>query len=139
MDYAVDLDPMHKVLRVTVMRTVVNDEASREIYRTVARIAAAGGPYALILDLSQVVDYPVSSDCIRELAASGPAVPGGRSEVIAASRPVVYGVARMAELLRDSMGWQQLEVVQSMDEAYELLEVSPQDFTQRLFPETIAA
>ena len=43
----------------------------------------------------------------------------------------------MFELSRGSMGGQ-LRVVQSMDEAYELLQVSPQDFTQRLFPESVA-
>jgi hypothetical protein len=45
----------------------------------------------------------------------------------------------MAELLRDSTGGQQLEVVRSVVEAYEFLKVTPQDFTQRLFPERMAA
>ena len=33
----------------------------------------------------------------------------------------------------------QVQVVQSSDEAYELLKVSSEDFTQRLFPEEVAA
>jgi hypothetical protein len=44
----------------------------------------------------------------------------------------------MFELYRDSMGGQ-LHVVHSMDEAYDLLKVSPQDFFQRLFPVDVAA
>jgi hypothetical protein len=44
----------------------------------------------------------------------------------------------MFEMHRDSMEGQ-FHVVHSLDEAYDLLEVSPEDFTQRLFPERIAA
>jgi hypothetical protein len=43
----------------------------------------------------------------------------------------------MFELHRDSMGLQ-VQVVQSLGEAYELLRVTPQDFTRRLFPEDAA-
>jgi hypothetical protein len=44
----------------------------------------------------------------------------------------------MFEMHRDSMGVQ-VQVVRSLDEAYDLLGVSPEDFTQRLVPETMAA
>jgi hypothetical protein len=44
----------------------------------------------------------------------------------------------MLELHRDSMGGQ-LRIVHSIDEAYELLEVTPQDFSERLFPADLAA
>jgi hypothetical protein len=44
----------------------------------------------------------------------------------------------MFELQRDSMGGQ-LQVVHSLDEAYDLLEVTPEDFTERLFPVDVAA
>jgi hypothetical protein len=45
----------------------------------------------------------------------------------------------MFELYRDSMGGNLQSVVPSIDEAYELLKVSPEDFTQRLSPEDLAA
>jgi len=132
MDYVVDLDPTHRVLRTTVT-TAVTDESFQEIYRSVARLSATGGPYASILDLSQVVDFPVSPETIRVFAATSPAVPGERPRVMVAPQSALYGLARMFELHRDSMGGQ-LQVLHSMDEAYDLLKVSPQDFTQRLFP-----
>jgi hypothetical protein len=44
----------------------------------------------------------------------------------------------MFELYRDSMAGQ-LQVVHSMDEAYDLLKVSPQDFTERQFQVDVAA
>jgi hypothetical protein len=44
----------------------------------------------------------------------------------------------MLELTRDSMGGQ-LQVVHSLEEAYEIVGVRPEDFTERLFPEDRAA
>ena len=44
----------------------------------------------------------------------------------------------MFELLRDSMGGQ-FHVVHELGEAYDLLEVTAEDFTQRLIPEDLAA
>jgi len=104
------------------------------MYRTVGRLASQGGPYAAITDLSQVAAFPVSSDAVRALEATAPAIPlGKRLSVIVARQPALFGLARMFELSRNSMGGQ-LKVVQSMDEAYNLLEVDPKDFSQRLFP-----
>jgi hypothetical protein len=137
MDYAVDLNPTHSVLRITVT-TTVTDDAFKDIYRAVARLASRGGPYAAILDFSQVVNFPISSDTIRAFAAIAPAVPAGRPRVVVAPQPVQYGIARMFELYRDSMGVE-IQVVHSMDEAYEFLKVSPDDFSQRLFPADAAA
>ena len=137
MDWVVDLDPIHRVLRITVA-TALTDESCTEIYRTVSRLASRGGPYAAITDLSQVPDFPVSSGAVRALAAEAPAIPlGGRPSVIVARQPALYGLARMFELSRGSMGGQ-LQVVQSIDDAYHLLKVAPQDFSQRLFPEDVA-
>jgi hypothetical protein len=137
MAYMVDLDPTHRVIRITVT-TAVTDESFKHIYRSIARFAAKGGPYASILDLSQVVDFPISSDTIRAFAATAPAVPGGRPRVIVAPRPEVYGLSHIYEMHRDSMGVE-VQVVRSVDEAYELLKASPKDFTQHLLPETMAA
>jgi len=134
-DYAIDLDPMHRVLRVSVI-SALTDESCIEIYQTVARLASEGGPYAAIGDVSQVVNFPVSCDTVRALAATAPAIPGERARVIVAGQPALYGLARMFQLSRDSMGGQ-LKVVQSMDEAYELLEVAPRDFCRRIFPEDV--
>jgi hypothetical protein len=137
MAYLVDLAPTHKVLRITVT-TAVTDESFKHIYRSIARFAAKGGPYASILDLSQVMDFPVSSDTIRDFAAGGAAVPGERHRVVVAAQSVLYGLVPMFELHGESTGVQ-VEVAHSIDEAYELLGVSPEDFTQRLLPETMAA
>jgi hypothetical protein len=44
----------------------------------------------------------------------------------------------MFELSRDSMGGQ-LHVVRTIEEAYTLLNVAPQDFSERVFPVGVVA
>ena len=136
MDFVVDLDPTHRVLRITVS-SAFTDEGCTDLYRTVERLASRGGPYAALTDLSQVVDVALSYNTVRALAKTDPAVPVGRPRVIVAREPAMYGLARMFELRRDSMGGQ-LHVFRSMHEAYDLLKVTPGDFSQRLFTEDLA-
>jgi hypothetical protein len=137
MKYVIDLDPTHQALRVTVTRTVT-DPATRELYASVGDVAAAGGPYAAIFDLSGVTGNQLSIETVLDLVRKRPAVPGGRPRVVVAPRPEDYGLFRMFEVLRDEMG-RKLHLVISMDEAYALLGVSSENFSQRLFPEQVAA
>jgi hypothetical protein len=137
MKYVIDLDPTHEVLRVTVTGTVT-DQASREAYASLSHFAGTGGPYALILDMTGVTGNQLSIETIRDLAQKPPAVPFGRPRAVVAPRPEDYGVVRMFELWRDDIRGQ-LHLVLSMDEAYALLGVRPEDFSQRLFPEQLAA
>jgi hypothetical protein len=58
--------------------------------------------------------------------------------MMVAPQPALSGLARMFEMHRESLGVQ-VQVVHSMDEAYDLLGVTPQDFSKRLFPEDEAA
>jgi hypothetical protein len=139
MDYVVDLDPTHRVLRITIT-TALTDEACTNIYRALERLGSQGGPYkAAIVDLTQVVDFPVSAETIRAFAATGQAIPGQGPRVTVASDPALYGLARMFELQRDSMGGNLQTVVRSLDEAYDLLKVTAEDFSERLFPERMVA
>jgi hypothetical protein len=136
MDYVIDLDPTHLILRVTIGK-VLTDELSQEIYRAVERLASRGGPFAGIFDLSKVEDDRVSPEVAAEQAVSDPPIPGKRLSVLVA-KPVLYEHLRMVELTRNWMGGQ-TELVESMDEAYRLLGVRPEDFSQRLFPKKLAA
>src|SRR6516165_10672741 len=102
MKYVIDLDPTHQVLRATVTGTMT-DSAFREMYASFSHFAAAGGPYAGILDLSGVTGNQLSLETIRDLAKQPPAVPGGRPRVIVAPRPEEYCLLRMFERLRDEM------------------------------------
>jgi hypothetical protein len=131
-DYVIDLDPTHRVLRLTAGKTLT-DANLVEMCTTMARFASQGGRYAAIFDGSAVVDATVSAQTVRSLAAKAPAVPAGTLRVVVALNLVVYGQSRMIELLRDGMGGQ-FRVVRSLDDAYALLGVNHDSFTKRLFP-----
>lgn len=131
-DYVIDLDPVHRVLRLTAGKTLT-DAILVEAQTTVTQLASQGGPYTAIFDGSAIVDVTVSAPTVRRLAQKAPAVPSGTLRVVVAPLSVVYGLARMIELLRDGMGGL-FHVVRSLDEAYAMLGVNPDSFTQRLFP-----
>jgi hypothetical protein len=137
MHFDIDLDPTHQVLRVTVTAAVATHEFAEDCYRCVKRIASWGGPYAGIWDLSGVTNTTESTDQIRNRERD-PAIPAGRTRVVVAKEPVIYGLSRMVELTRDSMGGQ-LQVVHTLEEAYAIVGVRPEDFTERLFPEVAVA
>ena len=137
MDYVIDLDPTHLILRVTIGK-VLTDKLSQEIYQTVKRLASRGGPFAGIFDLSKVEDDRVSPEVAAELAASDPPIPGQGLCVLVANAPVLYEHLRMLELSRSWIG-EQVELVESMDEAYRRHGVRPEDFSERLFPKKLAA
>src|SRR5215510_5431502 len=137
MDYAIDIDPAHSVIRLT-MTAVVTEELAEECYRSIAFIASRGGPYAAIFDLSRVTGTTLSPDAVRGPARRAPAVPAGRPRVIVADEPWIFGMARMFQICRDSLG-EQFHVVRSLEEAYEMVGVRPEDFTQRIFPKGLAA
>ena len=133
MDFQVDLDPTQLVLRGTITAAILTKELADDYYRTLSRVASRGGPCAAIFDLSVVTSTTMSHDAIKGLARRPPAVPAGRTRVIAAKEPHIYGLARMFQLFRDFMGGQ-FRVVRSMEDAYNLIGVRPEDFIQRIFP-----
>ena len=138
MDYRIDLDPRHSVICVTVTAAVLTHELTEDSYRSVARIASRGGPYATIWDLSGVTGTTLSANDVTSWAQRGPAVSGARVRVLVAKTPVIYGLSRMFELISDCLG-EQFQVVRSMEDAYKIVGVRPEDFTVRLFPAHRAA
>jgi hypothetical protein len=103
-----------------------------DAYRSLGRLAAQGGPYSAIIDCSRVEDLKLSAETVRSLAMGDLAVPGGRPRVAVVNTLVMYGLTRMFESTRTSMGLQ-FHIVWSVDEAYALLGVNLKDFSQRLF------
>jgi hypothetical protein len=80
----------------------------------------------------------ISTDTLRSLACRKPSVPAGRPHVVVGKVPVIYGLARLFQICGESVS-KECEVVHSLEEAYEIVGTHPEDFTQRLFPERVAA
>jgi hypothetical protein len=75
---------------------------------------------------------------VRSFARRRPSIPTGRPHVVVGKFPVIYGLARLFQMCGESVG-KEFEVVHSLEEANEIVGSHPEDFTQRLFPERLAA
>jgi hypothetical protein len=137
MDFVIDLDVTHRVFRVTITAAVLTEELAEDYYRNLSLVAARGGPYAAICDYSRVTSTTLSSDTVRGWAKRHPA-PGRRDHVLVAKESAIFGLARMLQLHQDFWG-EHFQVVRSLEEAYAMLGVRPEDFTRRVFPQDLAA
>ena len=135
--YVIDLDPAARIVRVTV-DGILTDELLVETYGTLERLVSGEGPYSGIFDFSKVVEDVVSSEGISALARKAAIVLSGKLRVVVAGTPGLHGLFRMYEMSRDGMR-ADLQVVGSIDEAYRMFGVHPENFSQRLFPALIAA
>jgi hypothetical protein len=141
MHYQVDLDPAHSVIRLTVMEESVSLECAEDCYQRLSLLASSGGPYAAIYDLSAAKDTSIPTDMIRNFARRRPSIPTGKAGkplVVVGKFQVIFGLARLFQMCGESVG-KEFEVVHSLEEAYEIVGTHPEDFTQRLFPERMAA
>lgn len=126
MGFVLDFDARNNILRLTLQR-FVTEAALLEAYATVARYVASHGPCRAIADTSRVTMFEVSSDAIRELTRSSPAIPRGHMRVIVAPLDFMYGMARMFQLLSESTR-PDLHVVRTIEEAYRLLRIESPEF-----------
>jgi hypothetical protein len=124
MDYRVDLDPTHSVIRLTVTVEITTPELAEDVYICLARIVSSGSPFAVLLNLSGVTAVKSPAAAARDLAF--------RDAVREWRTPVVVA------LYQDFLGGQ-CKVVHSPEEAYDLVGVSLEDFTERLFPKEMDA
>src|SRR5262249_11640107 len=138
LDFQIDLDPIHLIIRASITAPVVTEEVADDYYWAVSLVAAHGGPYAAIYDLSGVTGTTLSPSAVRGFAKRPYPVPGPRHRVLVAKEPSIYGMARMLQLYQDVMG-EHFRVVRSMEEAYELLGVRAEDFTQHVSLGDLAA
>src|SRR4030095_9853178 len=132
MHYVIDLDPAARIVRVTV-DGVLTDELLVETYGTLERLVTGEDPYSGIFDFSKVAEDLVSSEGISALARKAAIILCGKLRVVVASTPSVHALFRRYEMSRDGM-CADLQVVGSIDEAYRMFGVHPEDFSQRLFP-----
>ncbi len=127
MGFFMEFDARNNILRVT-LDGHVTDAMLLDAYTTVARYVASHIPCHGILDVSGVTKFAVSSNTVRELALSAPAIPVGYTRVIVAPLDSVYGMVRMFQTLGESTR-PDLHIVRTIDEAYRLLQLESPEFT----------
>lgn len=79
MDYEVDLEPAHAVIRLAITAEIITPELAKDIDIHLAQVLSSSGPFALIVDVSRVTSWTEPAATIRERALRDPAVPGGRT------------------------------------------------------------
>jgi hypothetical protein len=131
MDYEVDLDPKHSVIRLTVTAETVTLELAEEIYQRLSEFTSRGGPFAAIYDLSAAKRTTIPTDMVRSFARRRPSIPMGRTHVVVGKEPVIYGLARVFQMCGEFLG-NQFDVVWSLEEAYDIVGERPVDFTECL-------
>jgi hypothetical protein len=122
MPYYFDFDPKNRILRGRFQGRVT-DELLREYYGIAGGYFERTAARAGITDLSGVTSFEVSSQLIRELASSPPAILDQEfPRFIVAASPPIFGTARMFELAGQDTR-PNLHVVRTMKEVCVILGV----------------
>ena len=144
-EYEIDLDPKHSVIRLTVHAETVTLALAEDIYRHLVAISSKGGPYAAIFDLTATKHTSIPASRVRSFGRlESAAVPQGvcpfcghpRKQVVVGTEPVIFGLARVFEMCADATG-KEFQIVHTLAEAYEIVEDSPEDFTECMLIEEL--
>jgi hypothetical protein len=120
------------------MEEIVSLECGETCYRQLRQVTSSGGPYAAIYDLTTARNTSLSTELVRGFARRKPSIPMGRPHVVVGQFPVIYGLARLFQMCGESVG-KEFEVVHTLEEAYGMVEVRPEDFTECVFTTDLAA
>ena len=127
MGFSFEFDPGNRVLLVRIEGRLT-DELLAEAYRMMRKQSTATDPRAGIVDLSSVTGVALSTAFLREIARQEPAmVDATRPRIIVAPTAVVFGLARMFQMLGESTR-PLLEVVRTLDEALAALGIQSPGF-----------
>jgi hypothetical protein len=148
MNFRVDLDPTHRVIRLTVTAAVVTLTLAESCYFQLSKLAGRkpgkaeesnSGQYAAIYDLSAVTGTTITVAMIRNFARRAPSIPMGKPHVVVGKDPNIHELARIFQMCRKYRLGHRFEVVRTLGEAYKLVEARPKDFTVRLYPKDVTA
>jgi hypothetical protein len=122
----VDFDARNNILRGTLEGRMTRG-ILLDLYAAAAKYMASHPPCRGILDFSGATGFKVSSDAIRQVSAAPPVFPAGYMLVLVTPKDLIYGLARMFQILSEKTR-PDLQVVRTMDEAYRLLQVKSPEF-----------
>jgi hypothetical protein len=122
----VDFDPKNNILRAS-LEGAMTGAVLLELYAQATKYLESHPPCRGILDFSQVTDFEVSSNAIKQVAASPAVIPAGYMRVMVIPQIFIYGLARMFQILGER-NRPELQVVRTMEEAYALLGVRDPEF-----------
>jgi hypothetical protein len=101
------------------------------MYTRLKEISSTHGEYAAIYDLTMVKGTTIEVEAVRSMARNRPAVLLTRPHLVVAEQARIYALARLYEMCREHI-YGHFDVVNTMEEAYKICGVLPEEFTQRL-------
>ncbi len=128
MSYRFEFDPMNKIL-MGRFEGRITEELGTEFYGAIRKYSIATDASAGIFDFSSVTQIAVSSDFVRHMAQSEPAMPDvtRRPSFFVAPMTAGFGLSRMFQILGEATR-PLLKVVRSVDEALSELGVQSPHF-----------
>ena len=127
MSYRFDFDPANGILCLRYIGQI-SDELIKKAYKATPAAVLKTNPRGMIIDLTEVTAFDVSTQTIHELAdyqptVKDPSVP----RIIVAFTSYLFGMSRMFQILGEHKR-PMLQVVRSPDEAYAQLDVKKPKF-----------
>jgi hypothetical protein len=122
----VDFDAKNNILRGTLTGQMTGAKLVA-FHEITARFMATHPPCRGILDFSSVTGFELSGTAIRKVAAAPPAFPKGYMRILVIPKELVYGMARMFQILTERTR-PELQVVRTLQDAYLLLKVESPEF-----------
>ena len=123
-----EFDEANRILLVRVDGPLT-DKLLVDVYRAIRKYSLATDARAGIFDMTGVTDFAVSSEFIRRLAQSEPAMPNAeeRPRVVVVPQTHGFGLVRMFQIVGERSR-PLFSVVRTMDEAVNLLRAETPEF-----------
>jgi hypothetical protein len=117
MAFRFEFDPLNKILLGRFEGRLTNESAA-EFYDAIRKYSTLTDASAGLWDLSSVTEFAVTSEFIRGVAESQPAMPNAdkRPRIIVAAAAVGFGLMRMLQIVGEEKR-PLLQVVHTLDEA----------------------
>lgn len=121
-----EFDAGHNIVRGT-MKGRLTDAIILDCQALATRYTKSHPPCRGIWDYSDVTDFQLSGDAVRQVERRRPVIATGYASVVVAPQDYVYGMMRMLQILSEGSR-PELSVVRSLNEAYGLLQVESPAF-----------
>lgn len=122
-----EFDHVNKILLLRVDGQLT-DELLGEVYRAVRHYSIVTDAAAVILDLSGVTKFVVSSEFVRRLAQGEPAIPNiERPRIVVAPQTDGFGLVRMFHLVGEQRR-PKFSAVKTIEEALRILKAKSPEF-----------
>ncbi len=127
MPYRFEFDKEHRILRACI-ESITEDAEITRFRMESAKLISDLEPAAFLMDLTETKQYDVSTEIIRTIGRTPPALPHVSIPVIlVAPAPHIFGMSRMFQITsEEKRPW--VRVVKSSEEAIKLLQIETASF-----------